>query len=421
MLSFAYQFFLLFFGVLALCQQRVKGKYKKQLLSKIGLKLPKIKYSSNEKVFWIHAVSLGESKAARGIIAKLKKKYPKAKIVLSTITETGLKEGKGNPNVDIAFFLPLDLSWTMRRLMKRINPSYIFLIENDVWYQFLQAAKNHGAIIHWISAKLSEKSARRYRFFRFFSKRIFMLFDKVIVQNELYKDRFSLFVNSQKLHVGGDLKFDNLSPKIPIEKIDFWRKKLHLNSSDTVISLSCTHDPEEKQILEKLLPVLNKHTNVKVLLAPRHPERFAAIEKLLISLPIPIGVLSDLQTINKNTKIILINTIGFLPICYQLSKLAILGGSFIPKIGGHNILEPCQAGIPVIFGPYMESQKALEKAVLEFDAGEVATFQSIEKCLENYLDKKEIVSRKKGENARALCENLQGSLDNTWNYVFNKT
>lgn len=418
MFSILYDFSLMLFGSASLAFQRFfRKKYKKALFEKLGWKLPPALHKGNELSFWIHSVSLGETKAAKGFVQKLRVKFPNAKIIHTTMTQTGLKEAESNPNVDCAFYLPLDTSWTMKRLVQRFAPDYVFLIENDLWINFLKEAKSQGAKIYWLSAKISERSFRRYQQFSFYSKRVFALFDHVFAQDQIYEQRLLHFLKNDKVSVGGDLKFDASVASFDQAHINSWKQKLGIHSSDFVITIACTHNPEEKKILETLLPLQELHPNLKIFLAPRHPERFKEVEKLLEKHPISHSTYSKLPKISPENRIVLIDTMGFLPICYQISQLAVVGGSFEKGIGGHNILEPCQFYTPVIFGPFMESQKYLKEKVLSAEAGEMVSIENFKDHILHYLEHPEALKIKQ-THTKALVKSLRGSLNRTWQGVF---
>ena len=414
MFSFLYNCLIFAFGIPSLLIQRcVKGKYKGVLLEKIGLRLPSISVQE-QPVFWIHSVSLGETKAAKPFILRLRKTYPDAYIVLSTMTETGFKEAHTMQDLNHIFYLPLDFSWTMKRLMRKLRPNAIFLIENDVWYHWLYQAKRFGSKVYWLSAKLSENSFKRYRIFSIYAKKVFSLFDQILAQTLLYKDRFRSFVPEEKLSIGGDLKYDATVNRLSSEQKAEWQEKLGIKPNDFVITIACTHAPEEETILLSLKGFLEKNPTVKILLAPRHPERFSQVLDLLKKKNLSCSALSQ-NSQDKN--LILIDKMGFLPTCYELSQLAIVGGSFAGNIGGHNILEPCLFHVPVLFGPYMHKQQDLKEKVLKAKAGELVFLQDLPTAIEYYFSNPEELASKKWQ-AEKLVASLRGSLEKSWKRVF---
>jgi 3-deoxy-D-manno-octulosonic-acid transferase len=205
--------------------------------------------------------------------------------------------------------------------------------------------------------------------------------------------------------VTGNLKFSKREKFLSKEELEKWRKLFKIQREDFVITVASTHEPEEELLLKEILKIKKP---LKILLAPRHPERFSKVEKLLISKNIGYSLYSNPS--KKNEKVILINTMGFLNICYQLSDLAIVGGSFIKKIGGHNILEPVFFDLPVFFGPFMFSQRDLKREVLRFNCGKEVLLKNIKKELEDYYK----IENEMKKNCEKLKNEFFGALEKTF-------
>jgi 3-deoxy-D-manno-octulosonic-acid transferase len=198
------------------------------------------------------------------------------------------------------------------------------------------------------------------------------LIDLCLVQEEKYKNSFSqLGIDPTKIFISGNLK--QTAPKeVPSEKeIMLWKEKLGITQELPVITLASTHDPEEKKLLEAL-----SSFEGKILLAPRHPERRIDIISWMQRSNLSYGVLSQNSNLNK-AKIILIDQLGLLPVAFSCSDLAIVGGSFYPKTGGHNVLEPLFYQTPVFFGPYMWGQKELTALALQTNAAKQLTLSEV--------------------------------------------
>jgi 3-deoxy-D-manno-octulosonic-acid transferase len=338
------------------------------LLQRLGLRSYPPLENRRRPLIWIHAVSVGETKSASLFLHKLKKSYPEATFVVSSVTETGHEEAKRSlKEADLHLFLPFDFSFAIRRLLKIFPIDLLIFVETDLWYNFIRLVKKRGAKVFLISGKMSKRSCKNYRLFPKFSKRLFSLFDGVFCQNHCFQERFlSAGVSKEKVCVTGNLKFDLAATRISEEEKKQWLSQFTSSLGDSFLTISCTHSKEEEGILEALLPLLQMRKEIKILLAPRHPERFSAVAKLLKQKGFSFTPLSQLE---RDKQIILIDRLGFLPVCYSLSKLAILGGSFVDKIGGHNILEPISYQIPVCFGPYMFAQEEMVAHVLQKKCG----------------------------------------------------
>ncbi|MBS0629139.1 MAG: hypothetical protein JSS30_02810 [Verrucomicrobia bacterium] len=380
-----YNLLLLLGSLLALPKWLTQKKYRGTIAERFGFKLPP--RHSKPAAIWIHMVSMGETKIMAPIYKRLREHHPELAIYLSNTTMTGQTEAKKcMPDADGYFLLPLDFSWTMMRLVQRIKPRMLILSESDFWMNQIQAVKRGGGRVVLLNGKISERSAARFGKFPRFSKKLFSLFDHLCIQSPEYAARFTALCPYVPQSITGNLKLAIPTKKLtPDEKLAF-RKKLKLEPTDTVITLGSTHENEEQLILENL------PTSAKILVVPRHPERFAKVKKFV----------SELQ----NPQVIVIDQMGVLTACYQISELAIVGGSFIAGVGGHNIFEPIQANIPVIFGPYMETQKELVELILSAKAGIQTPAEKLPEALE------EIGSL--AQNAHKLSGEGDLVLDKSW-------
>lgn len=375
-----------------LFRKKLHPNYLKNLF---GFGLGEIKRKSKGAI-WIHAVSLGEMKAVAPLVAKLKGLYPSTPFVFTTATNTGYNEAKKSYPNDALFFLPLDFSFIMKPLVRAIKPKYIFFTETDLWYHLLQASYNERAQNVIVSAKLSERSARNYKWM---AKKLFSYAHLICCQNQLYKDRFlALKIPESKLKVTGNLKYDTTYPKRSEEEKEAFKKELGIGQC---IVLGSTHAKEEEALLD-LMP-----KEITVVLVPRHPERFDEVAALLKSRGVSFSRLSE----NRPAPVILVDSMGKLLQFYEIATLAIVCGSYEP-IGGHNILEPLYYGTPVLFGPHMHTQFELVDLVLKAEAGLQVPIDSLKGTLETLLNNK-IELKRMGDNGKALIASLQGVTERT--------
>jgi 3-deoxy-D-manno-octulosonic-acid transferase len=380
---------IIFIGSLfALPRWLTQSKYKGTILERFGFKLP----PSHQKAsaVWIHMVSMGETKIMAPIYKRLRQHYPDSAIYLSNTTTTGRAEAKKSmPGAEGYFLLPLDFSWVMKKLVKIIRPNLLILSESDFWMNQIQSVKKSGAKIILLNGKISEKSAAQFRKFPRFSQKLFGSFDHLCIQSPEYATRFKELCPSAPITITGNMKLAIPTKKLTEEEKLAFRKTLGLAPTDRVITIGSTHENEEELILANL------KTSMKVLIVPRHPERFAKVKKFI----------QDLQ----NPQLIVVDKMGVLTSCYQISEIALVGGSFVPGIGGHNIYEPIQANIPVIFGPYMETQKELVDLILNANAG----IQTIAEKLPEALDKIQSLQA----NAHKLLGEGEEVLNKSWNLL----
>ena len=356
-------FFYLLFSLPKIAIERLRGKRHPDFLQRLGF----FSHATARPLIWIHGVSVGEIRAAEPLFRQIRSKS--LFFFVTTTTATGMAEAKRSlPEADAFAYLPIDFTWVVRRFVKKLNPRAFILVESDFWPNLLCALKKNGTKIALVSGKMSENSFRRFLFFRRFSKGIFDYFDHVCVQNEEYFDRFSPFMRrAQKLRVTGNLKLD-LKANTPPRKLPI---------SGPAITISCTHAPEEELLLNELMG-----GGWTILLAPRHPERFEGVAQWLRKKKIEFCRLSENAF---HSRLILIDAMGQLPACYTASQLAILGGSFIETVGGHNVLEPCLYGTPVIFGPHMFKQQEFAKRVLDANGGVQVPLAALRKTVDRFF------------------------------------
>jgi len=397
-----------------LYQRLIKGKYRGNFLKRFGVDFPEIE--KKKKLIWLHAVSLGETKAIAPLAKKIKEEFADSRIIVSSITETGHAEAKKSiPFADAHFFLPFDLSWIIRPIVRRLSPDLIILSETDLWLNFLTAGKEAGAKIALVNGKLSEKSMRRYERFPFAARRVWPQIDLFCVQSEIYKQRFEkVGVPGERMVVTGNIKHDReIKPLDEGEKAGF-RERLGILPGERVVVAASTHDPEERMFLSALKEIWKEHPAAKALLAPRHPERFDEAAELLRDEKIPFQRYSELS--NPSEKVILVDRMGMLDNCFQIADLALVGGSFTEKVGGHNILEPCAYGTPVLFGPYMHSQPDMTAMVLEYGAGRQIGLGRMAEEISALLRRPE-ERRALGESGLKLMADCRGAAERTFSAI----
>lgn len=379
-------------------------KHRRSLLEKIGFKIPAFHFTKTGPRIWVHSISVGETKAAQPLIDRLHEKYQSASIVVSTVSETGQEEARRIiKSADHIFFFPLDFSWIIKKLMRAIKPDLLILVEGDFWFNLIDLAPR----VALVNGKISEKSLARFKKVRFFSNKLFHKIELLCVQSHRFAERFrALHVNPSRIVVTGNLKFDQPFPHI--DKM-LWREKLSLEPSDRVLTIGSTHEHEEKMLLQTIAPLMQKYPTLKILVVPRHPERFAQVATILEKLGIDFDIFTN-PVKNPHRRIVLVDAMGVLSACYQLSELAIVGGSFISTVGGHNIFEPAALGVPVLFGPSMYSQKDLVDIVTQAGAGRQVTLDTLETTLNEFLAYPSEAMRRSGLQ---LAEEMHGATTRT--------
>ncbi len=349
-------------------------KYKNNIIFRLGLKTVKVlPKKKGEYRIWIHAVSLGESKAVAKFVKKIREERKDAVIFFSTATETGQHEAL--KMVKHCFFLPLDFSWVMKKLVKRIEPDLFVLVETDFWYNLLRELKKGGVKTALVNGKLSLASYKKHKKFPLFAKPLFGAIDVFCVQSDTDQSRFlDLGVPKEKVHVTGNMKFDIESHFNP-------NKQLNFPKNETIVTIASTHENEEELILFELEKL--RERDLCLLIAPRHPERFDFVAALLKKKNIRFRTIFEEGIAGE--KVVLVNTMGVMDECYAHSKAVIMGGSFVSHVGGHNIYEAARHGIPVIYGPFMHKQEALMNALKKHHIGNQTNLSGLMATLEALL------------------------------------
>ncbi|NDE82082.1 MAG: hypothetical protein EB051_00490 [Chlamydiia bacterium] len=260
-----------------------------------------------------------------------------------------------------------------------------------------------------------ERSFIRFSKIPGFFRKILGSLDLLCVQNQEYRSRFvSLGANPSSVAVTCNIKLDTDIRAFDSLEKQVLRERIGLQEGDFVITVASTHEGEEELILSQIYPLCLARPNVKILLVPRHPHRFAEVKALLQTKKIPCFIYSASESVKGAVpQVVLIDQMGMLIDCYQISQLSIVGGSFIDKVGGHNICEPIVLGVPVFFGPFMFSQKDLRDLSLSFQAGKQIQIQDLGFAVSAFMDDLEDRFRYLRQ-CNLMRDNIKGALLLTW-------
>lgn len=316
---------------------------------------------------WIHAVSVGEVLAVSGLVAELRREFPPERIVISTTTATGRKLARERFGEDNVFYFPLDFGFAVRRYIAALRPRLVILAETEFWPNFLRMAKQSGAKIAVVNARISDRSLGGYRRWRAWMRRVLGNVDLFLAQSEEDARRLNeIGAAAERVQVGGNLKFDFKPPqRTPL--CDELRERLRRAAAFPVLVCGSTVGLEEFAMLGTFQRLLKDFPNALMILAPRHPERFDEVAELAQrfesrSAP-PHLNLTNLGFWRRSQLpsnavlrggVLLLDSIGELAAIYSLATIAFVGGSLVPR-GGHNILEPAYFGAPILVGPHTEN------------------------------------------------------------------
>lgn len=402
-------FYLLIFLPKFLFARLCHGKYKKNFIARLTGKGP---IATSFPVIWFHAVSVGETRALTAFIPFVRQAYPDAFLFVSTVTDTGLAVAEKIPEANACAHLPIDLPWVATRFVRRLKPDLLVLVEGDYWFHLINKVKQRGGKVIVISGKLSHKSMQRYARTSFFSRPLFDLIDHFCLQNEQYKKRFRfLAIPEEKMTIAGNLKFDLAQSMLSLTEKKSLQHQLGITDLDDLIVVGSTHAKEEKALIDRLHPWLKKYPRLKVLFLPRHPERFAEVAQLLREAPFEHTIVS--RETSTTARMILVDRMGILSSCYQLAMFAIVGGSYFPGVGGHDIFEPVKFGIPVLFGPYMHTQKEFVELIIQAQAGDQTNLENLSPMIGHLLaHPKE--RQKRSEQGKQLAHQMRGTANCHW-------
>ncbi|MFM1715953.1 lipid IV(A) 3-deoxy-D-manno-octulosonic acid transferase [Aeromonas salmonicida] len=365
--------------------------------------------SGQEAPLWIHAVSVGETLAISPFIRALKAERPDLPILLTTTTRTGAEQAAKLGDLVVHRYAPLDYPWAVAAFLKCIKPRALWVMETELWPNWLAACEARHLPVTIINARLSERSCQRYARFQGAFDTLSRPLTHLLCQHQDDAERFArLGIGRERLAVTGSIKFD-------IQLGDEVQARGHalrqqLGQSRPAWIAASTHQGEDEQVLAAFDLVLQRHPRALLILVPRHPERFDRVAELCA----PYGCVRRTggAPIRETDKVYLGDTMGELPLMLAAADVAFVGGSLV-KVGGHNLLEPAALGKPCLTGPaYFNFSDITRQLVAQGGAALVADAAALgEKVSELLADEGE--RSQMGEQARAVVLRNQGALART--------
>ena len=404
-----------------LFQALAHGKYIAGLRQRLG-SVPPV---NDKPVIWLHCVSVGETQAARPLAQRLQQQFPHHALVVSTITRTGqtLAHDVFRTQAKSVFYFPFDWRWTARRALKAINPDAVLIMETELWPNFLRECKARQIPVALVNGRISRQSFRRYKLITFFLRRVLSSLSIAVMQSEMDAERLgALGMPKERLFTAGNLKFDSEVAGGLTNKTEEIRTRFGLDTGAPLILAASTHSNEEEIILDSVKQ-LGQTTEVRLMIAPRHPERFKEVANLIQQSGLSWTRRTNPQDPgDANATVILLDTIGELPATYELAQIVFVGGSIVDK-GGHNVLEPAASGVAVVTGAHTHNFQTIvelmheAKAIVQLppldgsNAGDEVA-HAFTKLLANAAERAELGSR-----AKQLVTDNQGSADRTINLL----
>ncbi|MBO1519883.1 lipid IV(A) 3-deoxy-D-manno-octulosonic acid transferase [Oceanisphaera pacifica] len=303
--------------------------------------------SQQKRPVWLHAVSVGEMVAATPLIKTLKAEQPDLPILVTTTTRTGADLAAKLGNLVEHRYAPLDFPWAVTLFLRRIRPRALLIMETELWPNWLSACAKRALPVMVLNARLSARSAARYRKFHGVFNLLSTNISHLCCQHQDDADRFAeLGLAKDKLSITGSIKFDIEYDDQVFQQGQQLREQLGTNRP--VWIAASTHEGEDEQILAAHQQLLAQKPNALLILVPRHPQRFDQVADLVTQQGLTLS--RRTQLISVDTQVYLGDTMGELPIMLAAADIAFVGGSLIER-GGHNLLEPAALGKPVLTGP----------------------------------------------------------------------
>ncbi len=363
---------------------------------------------------WIHAVSLGEVIVVSGLIQSLKKKFPNDQVVLTTVTQGGYTVARSKlQDADVVIYAPLDFSWVVRKYIHLIRPRIYIVAETEIWPNLLTALHRKRIPIVLINGRISDRAFRGYSKIKFFIKRILDYVSVFCMQSPIDAKRIeALGVNSQKITVVGNIKFDDLPASTEFGLHDFG-----FQANESLWIAGSTHPGEEEIVLKIFKSLSSEFSDLRLVIAPRHIERADEVARLVTEVGFSFIRLSQLHSIKLDHRsVVIVDTIGHLRSLYSLSKIVFVGKSLAVG-GGHNIIEPAFFGNPIFIGPRMQNFKDIVQVFLEDQAVvQVQNAKELEQKMRELLHNPKEMKRI-GQAARLVVQKYRGATKKTMEII----
>ncbi|MDE1893044.1 MAG: lipid IV(A) 3-deoxy-D-manno-octulosonic acid transferase [Xanthomonadaceae bacterium] len=313
---------------------------------------------------WVHAVSVGEVNAAEPLIKALRRDYPRAPLVVTTVTPTGkarVQQLFGDSVFHV--YLPYDLPFSVSRFLKKVRPRLALIVETEIWPNLYFACRRRGIPLMIVNARLSDRSMRGYKPMRGLARPALRCVDLIAAQSRADAARYRLLgADPQKIMVAGNMKFDMPIPEGAVEAGAAMRA--HWGPRRPVWMAASTHEGEELAVFEAHLAVLKRLPDALLVIAPRHPERFRLVENAGRSLGFSVATHSADGVPSARHQVFVIDAMGQMMPFFAASDVAFVAGSLVP-IGGHNVLEPAALSVPVLVGPHTFNFEEITRSLID--------------------------------------------------------
>jgi 3-deoxy-D-manno-octulosonic-acid transferase len=380
--SFLLALAVFFYAPVFVVRRLLPGGYASGFRQRFGRGLPT---GQDARSCWIHAVSVGEAATAVPLVEAIRRRWPRLKVILSTVTPTGARVVRDRLGDRVTHcYFPLDLPGPVRRAVGAIAPVFFIALETELWPNFFRELSRLGIPSMIVNGRISDRSFRRYRWIRFLLRRLLRQITVFAMQSpEDARRIIALGAPAERVVVTGNLKTEPLPPEAGAGKV--WERLLGLTGKELVWVAGSTHRGEEVILLDAFRDLRARYPSLTLVIAPRDPGRVPEVERLLRDREL-VGVRrTTLPGNSARRDAILLDTVGELAQLYGLADVVFVGGSLIPW-GGHNMLEPAFHRKPVVFGPHnMNFRESAELLLRSGGAIQVSDGQELRTAIERLL------------------------------------
>jgi 3-deoxy-D-manno-octulosonic-acid transferase len=405
-----------------------QGRYRKGWSEKLFGSLPDLanrKSQSQEHVragpiVWFHAVSVGELQVIRPLVERAAKELPGVRVLVTTSTDSGMELAQKLYSQHSVCFAPLDFTWAIDRALDRIKPDLIVLAELELWPNWILNASKRKIPIVVINGRLSQKSLQGYRRIGSIARNVVRRIQWIGAQSETIRSRFiELGCDAAKIQVIGNIKFDGANNDRNHPEVRLRAQQLRLSEPTPCIWLcGSTQAPEERICLDTFCELADRYPNLKLILVPRHAERFDEVAKMVQATNLPWGRRSSFssQGLEEHWRIFLADSVGELRWWWGLADLGFVGGSFGSR-GGQNMIEPCAYGVATCYGPNTRNFTDIVGILQEASAAtQLQTPQDLKpwvvRMLEDQPSRVQLAKR-----AQAITQEHRGATERTWKQI----
>jgi 3-deoxy-D-manno-octulosonic-acid transferase len=376
------------------------------------------KPSSGKPVVWFHGVSVGEIHLLGPVVAAFRQRHPELEVVVSSTTPTGLEEARKRfPDTVVSPF-PFDLSWQLRSAFDSLRPAAVVLAESELWPGFLAEAEKRDVPVAIINGRMSPRSAGRWRMAGPLARMIMGRVHTWAVQDDSHRAALeSLGIPPGAVRVTGSVKFDGASmPRMA--QAEELRLLLGIGPGQTILVAGSTQECEERHLLVAWKNLAKTYPGLRLVLVPRHPERFDAVACWLAAEKVSFARRSRLTPDQPASEgVILLDTLGELGALWTLAHMGFVGGSLDGKRGGQSMIEPAARGVPACFGPHVWNFKDISRQLISRGgATMLAGPEQLEPTLRHWLENP-MVRAAIGEAAKAFVATQQGATGRTLDFL----